>query len=275
MPYTTKEKRYMVYAVSVSLGVGIGGLGAWMLFYSPRVADYLFGFAIVAGILPYATLNFLENRWKSSIDSRIPELLEDIAEGQMTGLTFLKAIEASAMKNYGAVTGELRQILAHVRFGGTIEEGFMRFAERVGTKTTRRASGIMVETTRAGGDISRIIKTLASYMRQIAQLNLERKSTMKIYVYIVYIAFGVFVATVVILLNQFFYPMVGYGQSLFMPQGDFETYRRVFYYMAVMQGVFGGLVAGKLGEGYIASGLKHAVVMILVTIAVFVLIIVG
>lgn len=276
MPYTTKRKKQIVYALSLGLGFGIGLYGLWtLLFYNARLGDYIIGAAIIAGLLPYSVLNFLENRWKRSIDMRIPELLEDIAEGQMTGLTFLRAIEASATKNYGAVTDELKRILAHVRLGGTIEEGFMRFAERVGSRMVRRASGIMVETTRAGGDIARIIRSLAAYMRQIEEINLERRSTMKVYIYIVYIAFGVFVATVIILLNQFFWPMVGFGQTIFSPQADYETYRRIFYYMAMIQGVFGGMVAGKLGEGYIASGLKHAIIMVLATILIFVSIIVG
>lgn len=276
MPYTTKRKKQLVYALSLGLGFGIGIYGAWtLLFVNPRLGDYIIGAAIIAGLMPYSVLNFLESRWKRGIDKRIPELLEDIAEGQMTGLTFLRAVEASAMKNYGAVTEELKRILSHVRLGGTIEEGFMRFAERVGSRMVRRASGIMVETTRAGGDIAKIIRSLAAYMRQIEEINMERKSTMKIYIYIVYIAFGVFVVTVLILLNQFFWPMVGFGKTIFSPQADFETYRRIFFYMAMIQGVFGGIVAGKLGEGYLASGFKHSIIMVLATILVFIAIIAG
>jgi flagellar protein FlaJ len=33
--------------------------------------------------------------------------------------------------------------------------------------------------------------------------------------------------------------------------------------LALVQGFFGGLVAGKMGEGSISAGLKHSLIMIL------------
>ncbi|MDD1776422.1 MAG: type II secretion system F family protein [Candidatus Methanomethylicus sp.] len=270
-----KKKKQYIWISEATAGTAIGLYAAFIFFSNSRLADYLILIAIVVGITPLAILSIMENRWKAGIERRIPELLEDIAEGQLTGLTFLRAIEASAMKDHGPVTIELRRILAHVKIGGTIEEGFEDFANRVQSRMVKRASGIMVETTKSGGDVAKIIRSLASYLRQVESINDERKATMKTYIVIVYIAFGVFMATVVILLNQFFYPMLQMGSAIFKAQGDYLTYRRIFFYMALLQALFSGLVAGKLGEGFMAAGFKHSIVMMLMSLVIFILIIVG
>lgn len=270
-----KKKRQLIYIGSVVAGAVVFLIGVSQYFTAPVTADYLFMIGIVVAMVPIAVLHFLEARWRNSIESRIPELLEDIAEGQLTGLTFLRAIEASAMKDYGAVTSELRRILSHIKLGGTIEEGFEEFARRVDSRMVRRAAGIMVETTKSGGDIAKIIRSLAAYLRQIESINAERRGTMRTYVVIVYIAFGVFMTTVFILLNQFFFPMIGMGAAIFQSQADFETYRRIFYYMGTIQALFSGIIAGKLGEGEVFAGFKHAIIMILATVVIFIFFIVG
>ncbi len=275
MPFVEKKKLRFIYIGSAVAGVIIALIGVLMYSAMPKIADYLFMASIAVAMTPPAIIHLLDMRWRTSIESRIPELLEDIAEGQLTGLTFLRAIEASAMKDYGAVTSELRRILSHIKLGGTIEEGFEEFARRVDSRMVRRASGIMVETTKSGGDIAKIIRSLAAYLRQVETMNAERRGTMRTYVVIVYIAFGVFMTTMIILLNQFFYPMVGMGSSIFSPQADYETYRRIFYYMAALQALFSGIIAGKLGEGETAAGFKHAIIMIVATLVLFLFFIAG
>jgi flagellar protein FlaJ len=42
-----------------------------------------------------------------------------------------------------------------------------------------------------------------------------------------------------------------------------EDIRRMFFHMTTIQAFFGGLVAGKMGEGTITAGLKHCLIMML------------
>jgi flagellar protein FlaJ len=46
-----------------------------------------------------------------------------------------------------------------------------------------------------------------------------------------------------------------------------EEMKRIFLHMTLIQGFFGGLVAGKMGEGSIGAGLKHSLVMMLLGFA--------
>jgi flagellar protein FlaJ len=45
------------------------------------------------------------------------------------------------------------------------------------------------------------------------------------------------------------------------PLGTGEMFTTFFYHMMMIQSVLGGIVAGKIGNGRIISGLKHAIIM--------------
>ncbi|MCQ8892867.1 MAG: hypothetical protein NQU41_05745, partial [Candidatus Methanosuratincola sp.] len=89
MAQLTKQQRLTVILSSVAAGVAIGIMGVFTYFTNVILADYIFLIAIAVGMTPYAVMKTIENRWLSSIEKRIPELLEDIAEGQLAGMTFV------------------------------------------------------------------------------------------------------------------------------------------------------------------------------------------
>ncbi|MCK5046645.1 MAG: hypothetical protein KAS22_08695, partial [Candidatus Heimdallarchaeota archaeon] len=43
-----------------------------------------------------------------------------------------------------------------------------------------------------------------------------------------------------------------------------ESYKILFLHMTIVEGLFSGLVAGKMGEGKAKSGLKHSSIMVLI-----------
>ena len=44
-------------------------------------------------------------------------------------------------------------------------------------------------------------------------------------------------------------------------QGGTCYYNALFVLMAVVQGIFSGLVAGQIGEGSVSAGVKHSIIM--------------
>jgi len=106
------------------------------------------------------------------------------------------------------------------------------------------------------------------------------------YLMVIYISFFVFIG-IVFALSSSFIPAIesadlgantagnvpgGVSTGVFSGLGtvDTEAYTLVFYHAAVMQAVFSGLVAGQLGEGSIADGAKHVVILLTLTSIAFV-----
>ena len=276
MRYFNKRERYILYGATAAaaLTIAIVGLITWRT--NAMFANYLLAIAVVVVIFPEAVLFELENRWRRAIEDKIPDLLEDIGEGQLAGMTFIRALEGSANKNFGPLSMELRRVLNKIRVGGTVEEGFQLLSDRVESKLVRMAATIIIETNRSGGDIERIVRSMAGYFWDVKAMTAERRGTMRVYVFITYISFAILLATLIVILNQLLYPLVVAGSTpLFTTQAPFSTYRLVLFHMTVILGFFSGLVAGKMGEGTIKGGLKHVILMILISVVVFAFLIVA
>lgn len=270
MRFWNKRERTLLYvATGASAAViVIVALLTWMI--NMNFANYLVAVAIITVLTPMAVTFELENRWKTQIENNIPDLLEDIGEGQLAGMTFVKALESSASKNFGPLTEELRRVLNKIRVGGTVEEAFQILAERVNSKIVRMATTIIIETNRSGGDIDRIVRSMAGYFWEVKAMAVERRGSMRVYVSITYISFMILLVTVMIILNQLLYPLVVQGNTpLFSSQASFGDYRTILFHMSLLLAIFTGLTAGKMGEGKIRSGLKHVVIMAGVATAVF------
>ncbi|MEM4690419.1 MAG: type II secretion protein F, partial [Archaeoglobaceae archaeon] len=104
-------------------------------------------------------------------------------------------------------------------------------------------------------------------------LRRERATSMFTYVVIIYIAFFVFIGIVYIIASTFLSTLAqaaaqvqasGGSQFSILKNIDVVTYRNVFMHAAIFQGLFGGLVAGVMGEGSISAGMKHSLIMVLI-----------
>jgi len=275
LPYVKKRERYALYAVSCASGLLVGIVGYLVSYVNMRLADYIIVMAIMLTLFPIATLDYFEFRWKRAIEVRMPDILYDIAEGQLTGMSFIRALQTTATREYGAATRELRRVLAQVRLGMSLEEAFQAFAKRVDSEVVKKVSIVISETSRFGGDVSKVVRSLADYIKSIILLDEERRATMRMYIGVTYIAFGVLLFTIMILLNQFFMPIIQLsGTVIFRAQASYEEYRRIFFYLTIIQAISSGLVAGKMGEGALSAGLKHVVIMLFITLLMFAIIII-
>jgi flagellar protein FlaJ len=93
-------------------------------------------------------------------------------------------------------------------------------------------------------------------------LDKECRAQTRPYVAIVYVAFYVFLFTVVLLFKSLFFQMGELpisGSVLLTP----EATLRMFFHMSVIQAFFSGLIAGKMGEGTVSAGLKHCVILLM------------
>lgn len=272
MPFVKKKEKYLLYITSIISGLIIILIALQVYSTNTRFGDYLITISIMTMLFPIGMLNYLEYKWRKAIEERIPDLLYDIAEGQIAGMSFIRALQTAASKEYGAMSIELKKVLAQVKLGMSFEEAIRRFAERTDSQLVRRISTIVSDVNKFGGDIVEVIRSLADYIKMILTIEEERRATMRTYIGISYIAFGVLLAIVVILLNQFFLPILQLGTTpLFISPVGYEEYRRAFFFFAITQAIFSGLVAGKLGEGSIFAGLKHIVIMLFLTLILFAL----
>ncbi len=243
-------------------------------------------FGILAGILPLTLLQLREVQRKDSIDKNLPLFLLALSSAVHSGANLIRAIETTADRNMGALTPELKNLRANISWGMPIEDAFENFGNRMGTKTSKRVVVLLEMALKIGGDIRTNLDMIQKHVSELQNLDKERKSSLAPYTYTIYISFAVFIGIAVILSSQFFSEFETVQELLMDTPGastqggmftsiatmDIEALNTILFNMAIIEAVFGGLAAGKIGGGSYVSGIKHIIVMIVMAVIAFMLI---
>jgi flagellar protein FlaJ len=261
MPKIERKLRRITCVVSAALALAIIFLDVFV-FWGTLTFDELVFFAIIAAIFPLTILTYVDYMWRRGIDEHLPDLFRSIVQAQETGMTLPRALEEAAKRDYGSLTAELRKMTAQISWGMSFEEALLALGKRVNTVLVQRTVPMIIEASRSGGRVEKVFDPMGKFIRTTLLLERERRTQTRPYIAIIYVAFFVFLFTIVLLFRSFFatveqLPML--GNALMTP----EDLRRMFFHMTTIQAFFGGLVAGKMGEGTITAGLKHCLIMML------------
>ncbi|NWF87177.1 type II secretion system F family protein [Candidatus Bathyarchaeota archaeon] len=259
MPKIEKHIKKIVWIASVLLAAAII-LFAYFMFWGSSTFDEFIFFAFIAGVFPPAVLNYVDYRWRKAIDEHLPDLFRSVVQAQETGMTLPQALEEASKRNYGQLTPELRKMTAQISWGLTFEEALLAFRRRVNTMLVQRTVPLIIEASRSGGRVEKVFDPLGKFIQTTLLLDKERRNQTRPYIAIIYVAFFVFLFTVILLFKSFFVSIEGLpilGTGVMSPR----EMQRIFFHMTLIQAFFGGLVAGKMGEGTINTGLKHSLIM--------------
>ena len=243
-------------------------------------------FGILAGVIPLTMLQLKEVQRRDSIDKNLPLFLLALSSAVQSGANLIRAIETTADRIMGALTPELKNLRANISWGMPIEDAFENFANKMGTKISRRVVVLLEMALKIGGDIRSNLEMIQKHVTELQNLEKERKSSLAPYTFTIYISFAVFIGIAVILSSQFFSEFEKVQELLVdtpgaSPDGamfssiagmDIEALNTILFNMAIIEAVFGGLAAGKIGAGSYVAGIKHIIVMIVIAVIAFMLI---
>lgn len=260
MPKVEKLEKQIAWTVSIALALIVLITAFTRLSGLPIFDEYIV-LAIIIALFPAAVLDYVDYRWRRSIDEHLPDLFRAIVQSEKTGMTLTQAVEEAAKRRYGPLTAELRRMIAHMSWGKSFEEVFQSFSQRVNTSLVRRSVPLIVEASRAGGHVEKVFEPTGKFVQSNLMAEKERQAQTRPYIAIVYVAFFVFLFTVIMLFRTFFAQMAELPALNTALLSNYEA-RRLFFHMSIVQALFSGLVAGKMGEGTVSAGLKHSVILL-------------
>lgn len=281
------SQKFRIGVPSVIVGIGIILASLYFVGFSENtsIRDVGVIFGVLAMIVPVTMLQVKESQRKDSIDRNLPLFLLALSSAVQSGANLIRAIETTADRNMGALTPELKNLRANLSWGMPVEESFENFANRTGTKTARRVTVLLEMALKIGGDIRTNLEMIQKHVTELQNLEKERKSSLAPYTYTIYISFAVFLGIAVILSSQFFSQFEAVqqllskapeakGGAMFSSIKDvnFSALNQILFNMSIIEAVFGGLVAGKIGAGTYVAGVKHIIVMIVMAIVAFMLV---
>jgi len=259
MPRIDEGLKKTTWIVSIMLAGAIVFYGLLRFWSTSTFDDFAF-FAVLVFVFPSAMLNYLDYKWRKAIDERLPDLFRSIVQAQETGMTLPQAIEEASKRDYGPLTKELKKMTTHISWGMNFEESLLSLRRRVNTVLIQRIVPMIIEASRSGGRVEKVFDPMGKFIQTTLLLDKERRTQSRPYIAVIYLAFFVFLFTVVLLFRSFFANMQ--GLSMFATAAvPPSTLERIFSHMTSIQAFFGGLVAGKMGDGSMGAGLKHSLIL--------------
>jgi flagellar protein FlaJ len=253
----------------------VSNYGVLSLLEDTMIDDVLV-WAVLIAVVPLALFQYIETKRVYSLEESLPNFFRDVAGMNDSGMTLPNAINNVALGEYGALTTYIRRLNAEMSWSVPFVEALFRFGQRVGTPLAARSVDLIAKASKAGGDVSEVLRAAANDTYEFFNLKNERKNNMLIYMVIVLVSFFVFLFVIAILESTFLTTMAEAGSKVastgakgFMSRVNIAFYKRLFSHAAMIQGFFSGLVAGQMGEGDAIAGLKYSAIMLIIAWVTF------
>lgn len=264
------------FAVLIVIGSIIGS------FYSEddRVYYFTSGLAFVVGSLPFLGTIILESQEEKDKEARFLEFARDLAEGVKSGTPISRSVINVQNKDYGSLTKHIQKLGNQVSLGIPIKNALETLSRDVGSEVISRAITLIREAEKAGGDIEVILDSVVFSISQTEVLKKERRAAIYNLVVQGYIIFFIFIAIMLVMQFKIF-PIVtdfnledsggsmsggglnfGSGFSFGSSSLGPEEISKSFIFLLFTQGLFMGLIIGKISEGKIKPGIKHSIILI-------------
>lgn len=279
---TEKPENILIVCIPLGLLVFIAGFlymvrtyGMSVLFKTTTIDDFAV-LAVLICVVPLALLDFKEQWRIKSLENALPNFFRDLAGMNDSGMTLPNAVHLVASAEYGALTPHIHKLDNEMSWGVGFVEALYHFGKGLGTKLADRSVDLIAKASRAGGDISEVLRAAAKDTFEVVNLQQERANNMIIYVVIVLVAFAVFLFVIAILVASFLTTMATAGATAtasgargFGGVVDLFLYKRLFAHAAMLEGFFSGMVAGQMGEGRFVGGLKYSAIMLVLAWVTF------
>ena len=147
------------------------------------LASLFFGSPVIGGLIGVLVGFYLLNVYLASrIRSRaikfameLPALLQIVASGLRSGLTFDAALSATAAQDKGEVGRQFRRAIAEVQFGSTLEDALRRVATRMSSDDLTWLVMVLEIQREMGGSLSGILDGVAATIKGRAEVKREIK----------------------------------------------------------------------------------------------------
>ncbi|NYT07113.1 MAG: type II secretion system F family protein, partial [Methanomicrobiales archaeon] len=198
--YVTIPVAILFFLIGAAIVIRDNGVSA---IYTSTMIDDLIIFAFFIASVPLAILDFREMSRRRHIEEALPNFYRDLAGMNDSGMTLPNAVHLVAQSDYSTLTPYVKRLDNEMSWNVTFIDAIQRFRARLATPLTDRSIDLIAKASKAGGDVSEVLRAAANDSYEYITLRTDRRNNMLIYIVIVFIAFMVFVFVIYILVTTF------------------------------------------------------------------------
>ncbi|WP_245852903.1 type II secretion system F family protein [Natrinema ejinorense] len=287
-----RRRPVLSLGVTIPAGIAVAGLGIWGGFVEPTVSAFLgaplpttTGLVVaplVTATTPLMILHERERRRTELITERFPDVLSILASANQMGVGIVDGFELVTRWASGTLAEELRRVRNDVAWNHDLTGALLAFADRLNVPQLTRTMTLIAEGSRSSGDLHGLLEIAAANTRAQAKLARARRREVGSYVAIVVIGFLVYLLVIVMVSASYLTPIAELAADSETTAAEspvslgsipVETYELLFLHSALVQGFGSGLIAGKLAENDVLSGLKYGLGLVVLTVVAFFLLV--
>jgi flagellar protein FlaJ len=121
-----------------------------------------------------------------------------------------------------------------------------------------------------------VLDTSVNLFSSLNEYREEQYSNMRPYVMTIYMATIIFLVIAYVVLHQFLTPLCAASTGATTKESgllsgvlDIKYYTSILFWASTIESIFGGLIAGKIGDRTLSAGLRHSVILCIVTLLFF------
>jgi archaeal flagellar protein FlaJ len=260
---TFNKRPYKVFLACVPIGVAIF-LAPLPLPMSLHVSAALSSIVIIPAIVA-----FRMGRERAGVESALPDFIRDVAEGRKIGLSPEGSIEQLAAKSYGRLSKSIKTMASQISWGLPIIKVISTFANSVDSWIAKTIGTLMVEVVDVGGGTITSFSDMADFTRKVNELEADKRSSLRSYIFVVYMA-GIMLVLTTFMMVYFLSEPITKGVAGAAAAGltvDPATVQSLLT-ASIFDSWIIGIVAGKMGGGTVADGFKHSLALVTISVAI-------
>ncbi|WP_456327640.1 type II secretion system F family protein [Archaeoglobus sp.] len=271
-PFT--ENIYRIELRIVTVHIALATIVVFAVAYRFIKLEYAVLLAFSTFVLPFMFIVEMKERMMRKLEERIPDVFSELAMLNEAGLTILEGLRVLSQTEMGILTKEILTTRKEIEWGVLIPRAFIRFGIRVKSEILSKIVPVVVKALETAPTIKDAFYTVARYADSEVSFKKRMRSSMFLYVIIIYMCIAIFLVTSYMVITNFFKPFAnvtgatsGFGGITISL--NIDEIKNSFFQIAMIVGVLSGLVAGQIGEGNVLLGLKHSYIFVIMTYVTF------
>jgi flagellar protein FlaJ len=198
---------------------------------------------------------------KGIIDG-VTNFLRDLVENRKTGLSPERSIQSLADRDYGKFSKYLNLMSAEISWGIPLRQIFEDFKSRVRNWVCLVNLYLLIDTVEVGGGTEESLETLAEFAEQARELEMERRSSLAPLFIVPYMGAAILTISTIMLLSLFTKMSIIGGAQIATKELTKMLVTPLIFHAFTL-----GIVTGKIVSGRVSAGFKHAIVLIIISVA--------
>lgn len=212
--------------------------------------------SLLIGTIPAAYAHSYYSKRGKRLEQDIPNFLRDLTETRKTGASPEKCIEILSKRNYGRFTKHLTLAARQIRWGLPFKVIYQGFRAKVRSWLALINLYLLVDAIEVGGGTPETLEALTGFSEMLKPLMLMP-----------YFGAGILLFSTTVFLGFMRFVLYSFGRQA-IPYTMFLT---LMVPPLVLQAYITGLVTGKIGSGFLSSGFKHSIILVISAMALMAL----